>query len=63
MAEKAARKVKNMCPYCLSSNTEYMGIDDGGGEYGTSVCDEYECLECGAGWSSDCMEIDGFEVQ
>lgn len=43
------------CKYCGSDVVDYVGIDDGGGDYGESVCDQYECLECGARFEADCI--------
>jgi DNA-directed RNA polymerase subunit RPC12/RpoP len=48
------------CPYCGSDAVQYDGIQDGGGDYGESVCDEYECLECGAMFEMDCWDDDGY---
>lgn len=43
------------CRYCGSDEVDYLGVDDGGGDYGDSVCDQYECLECGAMFEANCM--------
>lgn len=45
-----------LCPYCGSDHVEYHGVDDGGGDYGNAVCDQYECLNCGNRFESDCLE-------
>lgn len=42
------------CPYCGSTNVEYMGIEDGAGEYGELVVDTYRCRDCA-------MRFDGYE--
>ncbi len=34
------------CPYCGLDHLEYIGIDDGGGDYGDSVVDVWHCLDC-----------------
>lgn len=43
-----------MCNYCGSENTEYRGIDDGGGDYGDSICDVYHCHDCDMYFDADC---------
>jgi hypothetical protein len=34
------------CPYCGSSEVDYVGIDDGGCAYGVSAVDTWHCLDC-----------------
>ena len=34
------------CPFC-GEPLEYLGIDDGGGLYGTSLVELWSCDECG----------------
>lgn len=34
------------CPYCGGTNTVYIGIDDGLGDYGDCIGDVYECTDC-----------------
>jgi len=46
------------CHHCGSEDLEYLGVDDGGGDYGTSVCDEYGCLNCGNVLEVNCWECD-----
>ena len=46
------------CRYCGSEDFEYLGIDDGGGDYGASICDQYGCLECGNITEVGCVDID-----
>lgn len=43
------------CPYCGSDVLDYLGVSDGGGDYGVSVCDEWMCLDCGA-VIEDCLD-------
>lgn len=45
-----------ICKQCGSDQVEYHGIDDGGGDYGLSTCDQYECLDCGSRFEADCIE-------
>lgn len=46
------------CRYC-GSRMDYIGIQDGGGDYGDSVCDEYQCMTCD--WiEEDCGGGTGF---
>lgn len=49
------------CPYCGSDVVDYLGMDDGGGDYGEAVCESWECLDCGAHFDGDCIgqAIDG----
>lgn len=44
------------CPRCGSPEVIYTGIDDGGGDYGAAVCDNYTCNECDYGWEENCVE-------
>ncbi len=46
-----------ICPYCDSMDVEYIGISDGGGEYGLSLCNEWRCLNCGAAFEDGCIEF------
>jgi len=46
-----------ICPYCDSEEIEYIGISDGGGEYGLSLCHEWRCLNCGAAFEDGCIEV------
>lgn len=41
------------CPYCGSKNVEYRGLDDGGGDFGTSIIVLYRCDECGTHFEDD----------
>ena len=45
------------CKYC-GCEMDYVGIQDGGGDYGSAVCDEFECPECGWVEESGCVEYD-----
>lgn len=44
------------CPYCDSDDVEYLGMADGQGDYGTAICDEYKCYECGGIFEGDCID-------
>jgi transposase-like protein len=44
------------CPYCGSENFSYAGVADGGGDDGTSLCDEYDCEECGKSFEGNCVD-------
>lgn len=35
------------CPYCGSSEVDYMGVTDGAGAYGDALADLYLCGGCG----------------
>jgi hypothetical protein len=37
----------SMCPGCESPDIEYLGIEDGCGDYGDELCDTWECWTCG----------------
>jgi hypothetical protein len=43
------------CRYCGSENVSYIGIDDGGGEYGDSVVSIFHCDDCD-------MDIEGGDI-
>lgn len=34
------------CPYCGGTNLDYIGADDGGGDYGTSLVETFYCEDC-----------------
>ena len=34
---------------------QYVGVDDGGGDYGDSVCDEWQCDTCDYEEEGDCF--------
>ena len=42
-----------LCPYCGNDRGSYHGIDDGGGDFGTSLVEVYECLDCGSFFDVD----------
>lgn len=44
------------CPYCGSQRTVYIGVSDGLGDFGTSLCDMYECEDCGDQFEADCID-------
>lgn len=48
---------QELCPVCGSSNVSYHGMDDGGGIYGESVCDQWRCEVCNASWEGDCISL------
>lgn len=39
------------CPYCGCEDIEYIGIEDGAGDYGEIVEDTYSCWGCSAHFS------------
>lgn len=45
------------CPYC-NNEMEYVGVNDGGGDYGSAICDEYQCPVCDWIEETDCIEYD-----
>lgn len=45
-----------LCAVCNSDNIVYGGIQDGGGDYGTAVCDHWRCEACGHEWEGDCVD-------
>ena len=44
------------CPACGSEEIDYVGIDDGGGDYGDSVCDTWRCCDCDYHWEENCID-------
>lgn len=46
------------CPYCGATAGTYIGVTDGGGVYGKSLCDEFWCKECGAIFEVGYIEYD-----
>jgi len=53
------------CVYCGSEEVEYTGLDDGGGDFGSSVCDQYHCLACDGEFEDGCIDDqeDGFDAE
>lgn len=49
------------CPSCGSAEIEYSGIDDGGGLWGTSICENWKCLSCGYYFEVGCQEFYAIE--
>lgn len=45
-----------VCEYCGSEDVEYTGVDDGGGDYGTSVCDQFHCNHCEGDFEAGCID-------
>ena len=45
------------CPYCGSEDTTYLGVEEGGGESQSDLCDAYVCEDCGTSWDGDCIGI------
>lgn len=43
------------CRYCGSEDVRYLGIDDGGGDYGDSFVNIFHCDGCG-------LDIEGKDV-
>lgn len=46
------------CPYCGSNHVDYIGVDDGGGNYGTSVCDIFHCGDCEMDFEANCIDTE-----
>jgi len=44
------------CQYCGEPHAVYGGVDDGGGDYGASVCDQYHCDRCGNDFEANCFD-------
>ncbi len=44
-----------LCPVC-DSPMVYVGVEDGGGDYGTSLCDIYKCTNCGEMIEGACID-------
>jgi len=34
------------CPHCGGENTEFLGYDDGAGDYGEDICEVWFCEDC-----------------
>lgn len=47
------------CPYCGSEDVTYTGMDDGGGDYGDQVCDQFRCNHCDQDFEGDCFGDSG----
>lgn len=47
-----------ICPYCLGDNVKYLGIIDGAGDWGNSICDYYKCEDCGDTYTTHCIDIE-----
>jgi C4-type Zn-finger protein len=45
------------CPLC-GEPMEYLGVDDGGGDYGTSICDDWYCENCDYHVEDNCIEYE-----
>lgn len=46
LSDKENLMVKT-CVHCGSENLEYWGLDDGGGPYGESIEQLWNCVDCG----------------
>lgn len=46
-----------LCPYC-DIPMRYIGADDGLGDFGTAVCDVYECWQCEHQETGHCIETE-----
>jgi len=44
-----------LCPVCDLPMT-YVGVEDGHGDYGTSLCDIYRCKNCGIELEGHCID-------
>lgn len=44
------------CPVC-GGLLSYVGVGDGGGDYGTSICDIYDCVSCGYSGERNCIDM------
>lgn len=44
------------CKYCGSGDVSFNGIQDGSGDYGDMLCEEWECSECGATFDGTCED-------
>lgn len=51
------------CPYCGGDDVDYIGVADGGGPYGTSVCDEWMCHTCGVVFDAGCIEYEDDDIE
>lgn len=49
------------CPYCGSDSVRYVGADDGGGDYGDSICDYFYCDNCQQEFEVNCVDVGGDE--
>lgn len=45
---------QRICPYC-NEPMVYVGVDDGGGPYGDSVCEIWDCQYCDYSEEGDCI--------
>ena len=43
------------CPTC-DNPMVYSGVDDGGGDYGTAVCDVWSCQNCMQDFEFNCID-------
>lgn len=56
VTDEPARRARTTCPVCGSEDVNLQGVDDGGGDYGDSVCDQYHCWNCDSDFE-DCWGI------
>jgi hypothetical protein len=45
-----------ICPYCGNDDARFLGFDDGGGDYGDSICEYYFCDHCQQEFEAGCIE-------
>ena len=45
-----------ICPYCGSEDVSYIGMEDGGGDYGNAVTEMWRCGDCGEDFEGDSIE-------
>lgn len=43
------------CPYC-NQRMVNTGYDDGGGDYGSSICEQWECYDCEHSEEHGCID-------
>jgi len=48
---------KIYCRLCGHDEYEYLGVDDGGGDYGSSICDQFHCLNCNNYFEDNCIDV------
>jgi transposase-like protein len=46
-----------VCPICGGHHVEYMGFNDGGGDYGTAIEEWWRCWDCVEEWVEDTFEL------
>ena len=46
-------KYNYLCPHCGSTNIKSNGYDDGAGDYGDEIAEQFMCLDCEAYFEGD----------